>query len=107
MFTAAAAKRLIETAVCHRPFLVSLKSGGCAGFEYDIRPVEADEALDPHDEVMTIGESVEVRVDKSSLLWLIGTEVDWVEDRMGSRFVFKNPNAEAQCGCGISFSPTI
>lgn len=68
--------------------------------------MEEGETGDPHDEVMRVGH-VEVRVDKTSLMWLIGTEIDWVEDRMGSRFVFKNPNATAACGCGISFSPDV
>ena len=107
MFSAAAARRLVATSVKNRPFMVSLKSGGCAGFEYDIRPMEdGEDSGDPGDEVMRVGK-VQVRVDKTSLMWLIGTEVDWVEDRMGSRFVFNNPNASSQCGCGISFSPNV
>jgi len=44
-------------------------------------------------------------VESAALLYLIGTKVDWVEDLMGSRFGFETPNAGAECGCGVSFTP--
>ena len=47
---------------------------------------------------------VEVIVDEMSLMYLVGTEIDYVEGLMGAGFKFHNPNVKATCGCGSSFS---
>ena len=79
----------------------SIKSGGCSGFQYDLQPSN----LEPNklDEVVTI-EDMKIIVDQDSILHLIGTEIDWEDNFMGQRFIFKNPNSSFQCGCGKSFS---
>jgi iron-sulfur cluster assembly accessory protein len=78
-----------------------IKSGGCSGFQYDIKPCD----LEPNklDEIVKIDE-LKIKVDNDSLLHIIGTEIDWEDDFMGQRFIFKNPNSNFQCGCGKSFS---
>ena len=49
-------------------------------------------------------DGVAVLVDNKALFSIIGSEMDWVEDRLSSRFVFKNPNVKESCGCGESFN---
>ena len=79
----------------------SIKSGGCSGFQYDLKPCN----LEPNklDEIVNI-EDIKIKIDQDSLLHLIGTEIDWEDDFMGQRFIFNNPNYTFQCGCGKSFS---
>jgi iron-sulfur cluster assembly accessory protein len=79
----------------------SIKSGGCSGFQYNLKPCD----LEPEkfDEVVKI-EDLKIKVDGNSLLHLLGTEIDWEDNFMGQKFIFKNPNAEISCGCGKSFS---
>ena len=73
--------------------------GGCAGFSYDLyfdEPAEVDRTL-------TIA-GVKVIVDEMSLMYLAGTEIDYVEGLQGAGFKFNNPNVKSTCGCGSSFS---
>lgn len=73
--------------------------GGCAGFSYDLyfdEPSEVDRQCD-------IG-GVKVVVDEMSLMYLVGTEIDYVEGLQGAGFKFNNPNVKSTCGCGSSFS---
>lgn len=73
--------------------------GGCAGFSYDLY---FDEAAEVDRQVMIGG--VKVVVDEMSLMYLVGTEIDYVEGLHGSGFKFVNPNVKSTCGCGSSFS---
>jgi iron-sulfur cluster assembly accessory protein len=73
--------------------------GGCAGFSYDLYFDEATEV----DRQLEIN-GVKVVVDEMSLMYLIGTEVDYVEGLQGAGFKFNNPNVKSTCGCGSSFS---
>jgi iron-sulfur cluster insertion protein len=73
--------------------------GGCAGFSYDLyfdEPTEVDRQFDVA--------GVKVVVDEMSLMYLVGTEVDYVEGLQGAGFKFHNPNVKTTCGCGSSFS---
>jgi iron-sulfur cluster assembly accessory protein len=79
---------------------VSVEGGGCSGFQYKFDLV-ADRAAD--DLVIEKG-SARVLVDPISLGLLNGSEIDYVEDLMGSTFRVNNPNATASCGCGTSFA---
>lgn len=76
-------------------FRVGLKSGGCSGFSYDITIDNTPEKLDE----VIIKDDVTVIVDASSLMYLIGTTLDYKEDFLESKFEFKNPNAVSSCGC--------
>jgi len=73
---------------------------GCSGLAYSVDYVTA---ADPMDErIETPGGSF--FVDGASLLYLIGSTMDWVEDDFTAGFVFQNPNAKGACGCGESFT---
>ena len=73
--------------------------GGCAGFTHDLYFDEATE-VDRH---CQIG-GVDVVVDEMSLMYLVGTEIDYVEGLQGAGFKFNNANWKSTCGCGSSFS---
>ena len=81
--------------------LFSIKGGGCNGFEYQLQPVNQ---FNKNDNIVT-QKNIRIEVCDKSLLYLLGTEIDWTQDVMGSRFTFKNPMAGASCGCGTSFTP--
>ena len=79
---------------------VSVEGGGCSGFSYKFDLVRASE---PEDLLIERG-SARVLVDPVSLEYLAGSEIDFVDDLIGSSFKVHNPNATASCGCGTSFS---
>jgi len=81
---------------------LNLKGGGCAGFEYDWATYKnADELLD--DDTIIYGvEGATFIVGATSLMYLFGTEIDYVKSIIGSSFEIKNPNAQSACGCGVS-----
>ena len=79
---------------------ISVSGGGCSGFQYGF-------ALDDRDEDGDIAierDGAKVVIDGMSLMYMIGCEVDYVEDLTGSYFRVTNPNASASCGCGNSFA---
>jgi len=82
----------------------SLRSGGCNGFSYLLEPVLEDAHLKY--DVQQIDQKLDVHICKKSSMYLLGCEIDWAEDNMGSRFVFNNPLASSQCGCKSSFTPS-
>lgn len=79
---------------------LSVSGGGCSGFQYGF---DFDEEQKP-DDVVVERDGVTMLVDGMSLLYLMGSEVDFVEDLVGASFQVVNPNATASCGCGSSFS---
>jgi len=73
---------------------------GCSGLAYSVDYISQ---ADPFDEkIMTPGG--DFYVDGGSILYLIGSRMDWVEDDFSAGFVFANPNAKGSCGCGESFT---
>jgi iron-sulfur cluster assembly protein len=80
---------------------LNLKGGGCAGFEYDWGTVATQQDIDSKDIVLDAGEGKFV-VGTTSIMFLIGTEVDYVKSLIGSNFEIRNPNAKSACGCGVS-----
>jgi len=79
---------------------VGVTNGGCAGMSYTMD--YADAPL-PYEEVVE-DQGVKVFIDPKAIMFLIGTEMDFVREKLGSRFVFNNPNQTAACGCGESFT---
>lgn len=79
---------------------ISVEGGGCSGFQYKF-DVARDRAAD--DMVIARDDAV-VLVDPTSVGFLSGAEVDFVDDLIGASFRINNPNATASCGCGTSFS---
>ena len=77
---------------------VAVRGGGCSGFQYAL----AFDSAKADDNVFTV-EGVSVVVDKVSMQFVFGSEVDYVEGLQGAGFQVNNPNVVAACGCGSSF----
>lgn len=78
----------------------AVQGGGCSGFKYLL------EFLNEHDDSLRVFEchGVSVYVDAKSFLYLMGTEIDYIDELNASGFKFNNPTAKRTCGCGESFS---
>ncbi|NEJ24037.1 iron-sulfur cluster insertion protein ErpA [Rhizobium ruizarguesonis] len=79
---------------------VSVEGGGCSGFSYKFDL--ADSADD--DDIIVEKNNAKVLIDSLSLVYMAGSEIDFVDNLLGQSFQIKNPNAVASCGCGTSFS---
>ncbi len=79
---------------------VGVKSGGCSGLSYDLK---FDNSYNGEDKVYK-DNNIKIIVDKKSLLYLVGTTLEYFGGLNGKGFVFNNPNAQRTCGCGESFS---
>ncbi|OEK06487.1 HesB/IscA family protein [Roseivirga misakiensis] len=79
---------------------VAVQGGGCSGLMYDL---EFDAEIKEKDEVFE-DKGVKILVDRKSLLYLLGTTLDFSDGLNGKGFQFINPNASRTCGCGESFS---
>jgi len=79
---------------------VSVLGGGCSGLMYNL---EFDQTTQDSDEVFE-DKGIKILVDKKSLLYLLGTTLDFSDGLNGKGFQFINPNANRTCGCGESFS---
>jgi iron-sulfur cluster assembly protein len=77
---------------------IGVKNGGCAGMEYTLQYADAKQPLDE----LVEDKGVEILIDPTAVLFLLGTEMDYKTDRLRSGFVFNNPNQTAACGCGES-----
>lgn len=77
---------------------IGVKNGGCAGMEYTMD--YATEA-GPLDEVVEEN-GIKILIDPKAILFLIGTQIDYVTEKLSQRFVFNNPNQTDACGCGES-----
>jgi iron-sulfur cluster assembly protein len=73
---------------------------GCSGLAYSVDYVQLENAFD--EKIETPGGNF--YVDGASILYLIGSRMDWTEDDFAAGFVFDNPNAKGACGCGESFT---
>ncbi|HLF58276.1 MAG TPA: iron-sulfur cluster insertion protein ErpA [Alphaproteobacteria bacterium] len=79
---------------------VAVSGGGCQGYQYSF----SFDAAKNDDDFVFQRDGASVVVDEVSLGLLAGSELDFVEDLVGSYFAVKNPNAKSSCGCGSSFS---
>lgn len=78
---------------------ISIRTKGCSGLSYSL---EYADDKNPLDEVLEIN-GVTILIDPKATLFILGTEMDYVEEKMQSGFVFRNPNEKGRCGCGKSF----
>jgi len=78
---------------------LGVRTGGCSGMAYSM---EFAAEKGPMDEIVT-EKGVTVLIDPKALIFLIGTEMDYVDQNLQSGFVFNNPNEKGRCGCGESF----
>ncbi len=79
---------------------VGISTKGCSGLTYVFE--YAKEKQPYEEEIETKG--VRVFIDPMATMYLVGAEMDYVEDKLKSGFVFSNPNEKSRCGCGESFS---
>ncbi|MEM9326522.1 MAG: iron-sulfur cluster assembly accessory protein [Bacteroidota bacterium] len=79
---------------------VAVKGGGCSGLMYDL---EFDDQITDNDDIFE-DNGIKLVVDKKSLLYLLGTTLDFTDGLNGKGFQFVNPNATRTCGCGESFA---
>ena len=79
---------------------ISLDTKGCAGLAYAVEYVTE---RSPRDEVVE-DKGVTVFIDPKATMFILGCEIDYVEDKLQSGFVFNNPNEKSRCGCGESFN---
>ena len=80
---------------------VGVKGGGCSGLSYVMNFDDTSEELD---EIVEVGGGLKVVIDRKSVLYLYGTELDYSDGLNGKGFQWVNPNASRTCGCGESFS---
>ncbi|GIL37837.1 HesB/IscA family protein [Roseiterribacter gracilis] len=78
---------------------VGVKSRGCSGMSYQ---VEYATDVKKFEEVVE-DKGVKILIDPKAVMFLLGSEMDWVDDKFNARFEFRNPNEKGRCGCGESF----
>lgn len=101
--TERAARRIVEIAAKEpkrKLFRVSVEGGGCSGFQYKFEMADAANS----DDLVIERAGATVLVDETSMIYLTGSSLDYVDDLMGAFFRVANPNAQSSCGCGTSFS---
>ncbi|WP_259783016.1 HesB/IscA family protein [Aestuariispira ectoiniformans] len=79
---------------------VGVSSKGCSGLSYVVEYAMEQKKF----EEVVEDKGVKIFIDPAAIMFLIGSEMDFVEDKLESRFTFSNPNETARCGCGESFS---
>jgi len=79
---------------------IGVRTRGCSGLSYFVEYADAPKKF----EDVVEDKGVKIFIDPASVMFLLGTQMDYVEDKLQSGFVFKNPNEKSRCGCGESFS---
>ncbi len=102
--TAAAADRLRDLLAAHGGealgIRLAVKTAGCSGLTYKL---DFASEIRERDEVVEL-DGARLVVDPEAVMFLLGTEMDFVESKLGASFQFKNPNEKGRCGCGESFT---
>ena len=95
-------KKILEISPKHSPgIIIGVDKAGCSGYSYKIDYASGDD----HSKFEVIEtKGVKVFVEPTATMFLIGSEMDYLTDKIASRFVFNNPNEKSSCGCGESFT---
>ena len=78
-----------------------VKTSGCSGYSYQLDFVDA---IDLNDIVFNISDGLSIFVNKESLTYVAGTELDYIQEGLNGKVAYQNPRAQGICGCGESFS---
>lgn len=97
---AAQIRRIIAGEEKNKILRVSVSGGGCSGFQYGFDLIESADS----DDLVIERDGATVVIDSVSLMYVEGSEIDYVNDLIGASFQIHNPNAQSSCGCGSSFS---
>ncbi len=79
---------------------VGIRERGCSGMSYVMEYAKDQKKF----EEVVEDKGVKIFIDPAAFMFILGTEVDWVEDQFQASFVFNNPNEKGRCGCGESFT---
>ena len=85
-------------------FRLRVEGGGCSGFQYEFSFLNNKDEINADEDIIISKNDANVVIDKISLDFVKGSELDFKKELIGSYFTVKNPNAASSCGCGISFS---
>src|SRR6056300_1755596 len=100
-----AAEKQIDT-ICREnnaiAVTLNMKGGGCAGFEYDWGTLSDAQDIEDNSVILATPEGFNFIIGPHSIMFMVGTVVDYKKDIMGSMFDISNPNAQSSCGCGVS-----
>lgn len=101
--TESAAKRIaaiLSSEADKNALRITVEGGGCSGFSYkfDLTGDQQD------DDIVIERDDARVLIDEMSLVYMAGSEIDFVDNLLGQSFQINNPNAVASCGCGTSFA---
>jgi iron-sulfur cluster assembly accessory protein len=102
--TERAARRICEiiaTESVNKALRVSVEGGGCSGFQYKFDLVPSAAASD---DIVLKRSGATVLIDAMSMEYMVGSQIDFVDDLIGAAFKINNPKAVASCGCGTSFT---
>ena len=97
---AARVSKIVENEAENKALRISVEGGGCSGFSYKFDLVSAAQ----DDDIVIEKNGATILIDELSMVYMAGSEIDFVDDLIGQSFQIRNPNAVASCGCGTSFS---
>lgn len=95
-------EKILSTNTQKTALRVSVEGGGCSGFSYKFDLV--DDTSHENEDLVLKKSGAKVFIDSMSLVYMDGSEIDFVDNLIGQSFQITNPNAIASCGCGTSFS---